>query len=200
MLKISDGLEENPYLGTCYSTVFTSLLEQVVAQQIYLKKFKNYSYIHGLLKYPKWDKNSDIFQFIKKEYLEKIKNKEAFFVFDASTEGFSPLYDFPFFDVLYFNCKKYNIDPSMIIYVSSNLKDEQNIKEYSNCTNQPPINVFSFLSFEKVVRTSTQIDLEEKMCQEEYKGKYFSSLSRVIRKYRSIATFLLCQDTIKEKH
>lgn len=199
VLKISYGLKENPYLDNCYNTVFTSLLEQVINQELSLKKFKSFSYVHGLLKYPKWSKDSDIFSFIKKEHLEKIQDKKSFFIFDASTEGFSPIFDFPFFDVLYFNCEKYNIDPSMVIYVSSNLKDEKNIKDYCNHYNKKPINVFSFISFEKVVRVPTEIEIEEKHCKEQYQGKYFSSLSRVIRHYRSIATFLLCQDPVKEK-
>lgn len=199
VLKISYGLKENPYLDNCHDTVFTTLVEQVTKQETNLQKFKKYSYVHGLLKYPRWTRESDLFCFIKDSYLEKIKNKEAFFIFDASTEGFSPLYDFPFFDVLYFNCEKYDVDPSMIIYVSSNLRDEENIKEYCKHADKKPINVFSFVSFEKVVQIPTKIEIEEKFCHAKYEGKYFSSLSRVVRHYRSIATFLLCQDPISEK-
>lgn len=199
MLKIPNGLRENPYLGNCDSTVFTTLLTHVVHQTDHLKKFLNFSYVHGLLKYPQWSTTSDIFEFLSEEILLKIKNKETFFVFDSSTEGFSPILDFPFFDMLYFNCEKYNVDPEMIIYVSSNLKDEDNIKNYCQEKNKKPFNVFSFVSFEKVVRSPTKIETEENFCQEMFQDKYFSSLSRVIRYYRSIATFLLCQDPVKDR-
>lgn len=196
MIKITNGLQENPYLQNCDDTVFTTMLREMSYS---LKLHDKISYIHGLLRYPQWTDTVDLFQFISIENLQEIQLKKMFFVFDSSTEGFSPIHEFPFFDVLYYNCEKYNVDPSMIIFVSSNLKDEDNIKEYCNTKNKKPINVFSFLSFEKVVRTLLTIGYEERMCQQKFEGKYFSSLSRVNRYYRSIATFLLCHDTISAK-
>jgi hypothetical protein len=163
-------------------------------------KFKKFNFIHGLLQYPHWTSDADLFGNISEENLIKLQNKEIFFIFDASTEGFSPVNHFPFFNVLYFNCEKYNVDPSMVIYVSSNLCDERNIIEYCKSRNKKPIHVFSFLSFEKVVRDPTlTLPKEKEHCSTHFTDKYFSSLSRVIRYHRSIATFLLCHSDISDK-
>lgn len=200
MKKISNGLGDNPYLGNCQDTVFTTMVREVSTNSNFSEKFKKFNYIHGLLQYPHWTRNADLFSNLSTENLKKLQKGEIFFVFDSSTEGFSPVKHFPFFDVLYFNCELYGVDPSMIIYVSSNLKDEENIVTYCKENNKKPINVFSFISFEKVVRnTSLTLDKEKTFCNSTFTDKYFSSLSRVIRYHRSIATFLLCQSEIREK-
>lgn len=200
MLKISNGLTENQYLSNCADTVFTVMIRDAVRLGNYSDKFKSTNYIHGLLQYPEWFPNSDIFSSLSRENLTKLQNKEIFFIFDSSTEGFSPVKHFPFFDVLYHNCEKYNVDPSMVIYVSSNLKDEENIVEYCRKTNKKPLHVFSFVSFEKVVRnTRITLETEKSHCREQFSDKYFSSLSRVMRYHRSIATFLLCHSDIKDR-
>jgi hypothetical protein len=133
-----------------------------------------------------------------------LKDDKCFFIFDASTEGFSPIYREPYFDILYFNCKKYNVNTDNIIFVSANLKDEQNIDIYSKTNNVRPIKVFSFPSFEHVVGNyqikspKELLELERKYTVEQYNNKYFSSLSRVNRYLRTAGTFILCQDAISK--
>jgi len=210
MKKIKNSLANNDYIGNCEDTVFSVLLRDP-STQIKHKKFSNRSinnfyYIHSLLKYPpRWKPDTDIFQFINKESIVKLQKNQAFFVFDSSTEGFSPIYDFPFFDMLYYNCKKYNVDHKMIIYVSSNLRDEHNLQNYCTDKNLPPINVFSFLSFEQVIAIDDKRKDEEAeeqykrardSCNANFQDKYFSSLSRVNRPYRALATFLLSQSKV----
>ena len=205
MIKIQDPFLENNYLGNTPNTIFTMLINTVDPEGTieYSKKY----FIHGLLKYPLWEPNVDIFQFLKKEYLELLKNNEAYFIFDASTEGFSPIHGEPFFDVLYFNCEKYNVNPKNIIFVSSNLKDEENIVLYANEKNKIAIRIFCFTSFENVVtmsansenKTVSELLENEKLHSYScYSSKYFSSLSRVNRPHRTAATFILCQDSIHE--
>lgn len=207
MQKIQDIIIENPYIANCKDTVFTVLLTHYFAKN---RKFgiTNYKYVHGLIKYPKWECNTDIFQYIPKKIRKQLKKKVCFFVFDASTEGFSPVNHFPFFDILYYNCQKYSIDPKMIIYVSGNLKDEKNIKKYAENRKVCPFNVFSFVSFERVLAVDDKKQFEEievqynrayNACKEKFDGKYLSSLSRVNRDYRALASFLLCQEEFKDK-
>jgi hypothetical protein len=200
VLKISDTIINNEYIGNCRDTVFTMMVRDSIQQHLTSQKFKDLNYVQGLLQYPpRWKPDTDIFSYISKDSLKRIQNKTCFFIFDASTEGFSPVNDFPFFDMLYYNCEKYTIDPAMIIYVSSNLKDEENIKKYCQANNKSPINVFSFISFEKVARSLLNLETEQIKCQEDYQGKYLSSLSRVNRHYRSLATFLLYHSNIRDK-
>jgi hypothetical protein len=208
MQMIVNSIKPNDYIRNCKDTVFTVLLKhELVKNNKEFNNLKNFSYIHGLLQYPKWDSDSDIFQFINLEHLKTIQEGKCFFIFDASTEGFSPTVDFPFFDMLYFNCKKYNINPKQVIYVSSNLQDEKNIQLYSKEKNCIPINVFSFLSFERVLTVDdhrgkeaieSNLDSIIKVCKDKFTNKLFSSLSRVNRLYRTIGTFLLCQSNIAE--
>ena len=206
---IPNSLLPNNYLQAHQNTIFTVLLHNTLSTNAKkFSKIKNYTFVHGLLKYPQWMPDSDIFQFIDPQSLQLMQSKKSFFVFDASTEGFSPIHDFPFFSMLYFNCKKYNIDPKMIIYVSANLKDEENIKKYSKENNVEPMHVFSFLSFEQVLaiddkKRNTEIQKqfqEAKLnCEDKFVDKFFSSLSRVNRKYRTFGTFMLCQSEIESR-
>lgn len=200
MKKIPNGLRQNKYLKNCEDTVFTMMIREELAVNQSFKKLENFYYVHGLLDYPEvWLPDLDLFSFMSENDLQLLKQRKIFFIFDASTEGFSPVKNVPFFDILYYCCGKHNVDPSMVIYVSSNLQDEKNIKEYCEIKNKKPINVFSFVSFEKVVKKTLVFDDEKKHCDKEFQDKYFSSLSRVNRYHRTIATFLLCQDEISQK-
>lgn len=210
MKMIMNSLIENQYIRNCKDTIFTMLLREAITQNpVKTVHLKNSQYIHGLLSYPpRWETTTDIFQYIKPEHLNKLQNSDCYFVFDSSTEGFSPIYEFPFFDMLYFNCQKYNVSPSKIIFVSSNLRDENTMAEYAKKRRWDPINVFSFLSFEQVITideqrrkeaTKLQFEMAEHYVNKLYEGKYFSSLSRVYRHYRSVATFLLCHSPVRDK-
>jgi len=201
MPKIIDSLHENPYLRNTAHTCLTLLVDETLKKLSLAES--DLKYIHGLIAYAGYSKDTDIFCFIKNIYLEELKEGKIFFIFDASTEGYSPTIQIPLFDMLYWNCAKYKVDPKQIIYVSANLKDEININTYCQLNNCTPFNVFSFPSFEMTIYTvdqyvRDQIHVIIDCVKENYKGKYFSSLSRRNRPYRTMATFLLCQDPIKE--
>jgi hypothetical protein len=160
------------------------------------------------LKYPeRWQLDLDLFSFIKPELLQQLKNKEIFFIFDASTEGFSPLFETPFFEILYNNCQLHNVDPRQIIFVSSNLLDEQNLARFCQLRNiKEKINVFSFVGFEYsinhrhgFINTENYLNDKIKTVSKTFKDKYFSSLSRLNRPHRALATFLLCRESISKK-
>ena len=207
MIKIQNALLENPYLSNQTNTSFTVLLEETVKQNVQFYRLKNLKYVHGLIKYPEyWPYDADLFQYLSADVLELIRLKKAYFIFDASTEGFSPLYDTPYFDILYNNCKKYDIDLRQIIYASSNLLDEGNLEQYVKKKDVKKINVFSFVGFEySITYKHGYLDTDQYFINKKYitvntfKGKYFSSLSRLNRPNRARATFLLCQDDIKNK-
>lgn len=208
MEKIQNALQENPYLANCEDTVFTVLLRHAVLQTPHLSHLKDLTYIHGLLQYPKWESNSDIFQYISPKNLNRIRKGRCFFIFDSSTEGFSPIKEFPFFDMLYYNCEKYQINPKQIIYVSSNLRDEKNIETYARERNLPKFKVFSFLSFEQVLsvdnkRSRGLIDYnfeDAKIANRRlFQQYYFSSLSRVNREWRTYGTLMLWSSDVRSK-
>lgn len=199
MSKIPNSLNDSPHLRNTQHTCFTLLIDET------LKKLSisDFDYIHGLITYSGYTKNTDIFCFIEDRCLEDLKQGKIFFIFDASTEGYSAIAQIPLFEMLYWNCAKYNINPKQIIYVSANLKDEQAIQTYCEQNNCSPINVFSFPSFEMTIPYIDR-SVEDKINQtinevrKNYKGKYFSSLSRRNRQFRTTATFLLCHDAVSE--
>jgi len=202
VIQLQNAFVENQYLTNTGSTIFTMMVNEVDPYRFlnYPKKY----FIHGLIKYPEWEPDVDIFQYLTTDSLEILKKNLAYFIFDASTEGFSPLYREPFFDILYYNCEKYQVDIDNIIFVSANLKDDNNIAQYSLSKNKKPIKVFCFPSFEHVVGNEELktpehlLEDEKKYSNEQYNFKYFSSLSRVNRPFRTAATFILCQDDISQ--
>ena len=208
MIKIQDALYDNPFLSNQEMTSFLVLFGEVVREHIHFRKLKKLKYIHGLLKYPiLWPPGLDLFYFIKPEYLELLKKKEIYFVFDASTEGFSPIIDNPFFEILFNNCKLHNIDPRQILFVSSNLYDEINLNKFCKERHiEEKINVFSFVAFEYAIQhrhgfvdTKKYLDAKLNTVSHTFKDRYFSSLSRINRSHRTKATFLLCQEEISKQ-
>ena len=106
-----------------------------------------------LIGYPKWYPDTDFFTYVKKKVQNQMKeDKKCFFLFDASTEGFSTIYGEPYFDILYKMAKKYDIDPRRIFFTSSNMKDNDNIMRYNMEHNiKTSINVFTYLNFEQMI-------------------------------------------------
>lgn len=215
MKKIQENLKDNPYIRNDVATTqFTILIEETMQEHEVLKNLQQYEYIHGFIRYPNWTKDADLFGNIDQENLTRLQNSEIFFVLDASVEGYSPIYQVPFFDILHHNCDKYNVSPEQIIFVSANLLDEKNYLEYSK-TRDRFIKIFTFNFFEKVAEAPFEwkkliengIDIFPNVCMRKvkedvnnsFKDKYFSSLSRLNRFQRSVATFLLCNHPIREK-
>lgn len=208
MIKIQDALYDNPFLSNQEITSFIVLLNDAIRENMHFNKLKKLKYIHGLLKYPeRWPIDVDLFSFIKPEYLNLMKNGELYFIFDASTEGFSPVLDAPFFNILFNNCQLHNINPEQIIFVSSNLYDENNLENFCSAYKiKKRINVFSYVGFEYSINHShgyvtTDLYIKEKIkdVERSFTDKYFSSLSRLNRPHRMKATFLLCQEEIKDR-
>lgn len=193
MIKIKD----NPYISECESSTFSVLFN----------KFNNkpVNIIHALIKYPEWSADIDIFQYVKK-IRDLRNNKKTYFLFDASTEGFSPFSTY-FFDILYNNCRKYNISPKKIIIATSNFKDEENLKIYNkkHSIHKHSIKIFCFFSFKKMMLDMIEDHYGEdinakKMLKKMkhktnilYDKKPGLSLSRVNRAHRILAQYLLYQ-------
>ena len=196
-------IKTNPYICECDSSTFTVLFNRY-------NKNNKIKLIHSLLQYPEWKPNIDLFKYVVD--INKVRNDpNTYFVFDASTEGFSPFANF-FFHILYANCSQYQIDPRKIIFVSTNMKDEKNIKLYNKKNKiKNSIRVFSFLSFRKMILDMVEdtygLDFDsdkafeyyKKSVKNSYSEKYGLSLSRVNREHRIMANFLLFENGLSEK-
>jgi hypothetical protein len=200
MKNATNHINENPYIRTVFDNViFLNLLERVIKNVDKDLKLKDKTYYHVLIKYPSfWPHNLDLFQFVDKKSIKKIKNKNCYFIFDASAEGFSPFHE-NWFELIYYSCEKHEIDPRQIIFVSSNLVDETNIKKYCNNLNKQPINVISIPLFEKACQTKNLLEEHITETREKFNTKYFTSLSRLNRHHKTVGTFLLSQSNIKDQ-
>ena len=188
---------KNDYIRQCDSSTFTVLFDQYNPNN-------RINFIHALISYPEWKNDTDIFQYVIK--LEQLRHDpKTYFLFDASTEGFSPL-DVPFFELLYYNCKKYDISPEKVLFVSSNMLDHRNIQTFNKKHKiKTSIQVFNFLSFKKMIFDLVEDEISQDINPEkmfnyfysksikQYTGKYFLSLSRVNRPHRIMSTYLLSQ-------
>ena len=192
-------IKSNIYLKGCCHSSFTG-------DFTFFKNDSKIKFVHAMIKYPSWKKNIDLFKFLSATSLTHLKKTpHVFFLFDASTEGFDP-FEYYFFDNLYYNCKKYGVSPKKIVFVSSNLKDEENIISYNQSEGiEESINVFSFLSFRKAVRDLYEDSINRgpeknltrciKKTKRFYKN-YFLSLSRAIRPHRTMAQYLLYENNL----
>lgn len=186
---------ENPYITECESSTFSVLFD-------YFNWKSDIKLVHGLMKYPDWRPDIDILKYVKD--LTEIKNDpRVYFVFDASTEGFSPFKNF-FFHNLYESCRLHNVSPEKIIFVSTNMKDQLNLQAYNQKNNiSRSIKVFPFLSFKKMIQdliednygfdfdSGKAYDYFKTACYQHFVDKFGLSLSRVNREHRTLANYYL---------
>lgn len=214
-----NAIHENAFMSEPDFAISIKLLESIFDDMFFntdneLSHLKGYEYIYTLLDYGPWSDGPDLFEFVRKKCLKRMQKKQCFFIFDASNEGFSPFDYFSIFDYLLHSCKKHNVDPGMIIYLTSNFEDEKNIRNFAERNNCTPFHVVSFPAFEIPISESPEAldpitknfrdpndlyNVAKRNCQELFNGKLFSSLSRVNRIHRTIATFLLCQRKISKQ-
>lgn len=216
MLRKHNAISDNPFIHEPSDSIILNLMNSIFDDMFYnteneLGHLKNYSYVYALLGYGDWSTEPDVFQYVDKKCLKTIRKKETFFIFDASLEGFSPTGMYAIFDYLHKSCKTHKIDPGMIIYITGNLKDEKNMKNWVNANNQNPFNIVTHIAFEAItldnqearhknsrdiLSTSDLIRKAVRGCKKKFKDKYFSSLSRVNRHERTNATFMLCKHSV----
>lgn len=191
----------NPYIKS-QKSFFLEILISVNKLEFSNQAFDNESFVVASIKYPIWKIEIDIFQFLSKEILFDLQNKKKYFIFDASWEGFDPIRE-KWFDMLYYNCKKYNIDPSSIIFVSSNLEDENNFLKYNLEKKEKPFHIISFPMFENIIDTKNDIlkEIENSINNTKclFQNKYFSSLSRRNKDYRMMAQFLIYHSNYRDQ-
>lgn len=198
-----DWIEPNSYLHRSNNTSFLSTLVQTIYRYLPNSLVDNIVIVSGLIKYPNhWPKDLDLLGYVKSEIIHLLKQKRCYLVFDATAEGFSPI-DQNWFDILYANCEKYEIDPHQIIFTSSNLKDEETLVTHCKEHNKKPLNLISYPIFEDHVILSQngvqELSNVKKLTNKLYKEKYFSSLSRVKRQHRIISQFLLCHSNAQDR-
>lgn len=204
--SIDNDFIDNRNLESFFTLTLAMVLENHVEKDLLPNKIE---YFHAIIKYPKkWKKDTDIFQFIPIDILHRLQRNEIYFLFDGSNEGWSPIKQHPFFELLHYNCAKYFVSPSRVIFPSINLIAKE---VYDNWCLQNNIitklKIFGFNGtesqvkpnfFKNLIQNYQDDELYEQIyrhcvnqCTQIYNGHYVLSLSRVLRTYRFISTFLL---------
>jgi len=206
----------NRIIGFFQHNDFLSCPENTLTYEFLKEEFNKSGIVHkditiyqGLIKYPRWPKTAPIFRQMRLSHLRQLKkDKKTFFIFDASTEGFSTIYDQPFFDVLYFNCKEHGVDPERVIYISSNMLDHDNLKRYNQehgitrsiklmCFNNFESMLFGVQGANLIVdqhgdineQANKRLKASKKGTKSKFKNKLFLSLSRVNRPHRTLSAW-----------
>lgn len=189
------GLKPNHYIIQQARSDFLSLIGEMASDDHPLKTKDIFDV--AINHFGEWPEQLNLFQYIKKSWLRKIRQRKCYLIFDASYEGYSQ-YQHPLFKILYTNCRAYKINPDMIIYLSSNLKDDEYIQAFSEKHNILPLRVFCYPALERWAIEIGRGSLKDHMenCEKNHSDKLFSSLSRVNRDHRSLATFMLCQSSV----
>jgi hypothetical protein len=151
-------------------------------------------YIRPLLSYGEpWNINSDLFQYLHDESLNKLRNEKCILVFDASMEGFSPC-ELPLAMSLHQQCLKYNIDPRKIYLLTANFKDSVCYNNYLAIQRyQTGINIVETTAIGDMVLPNRFETFEEHvdLCKLHHSDKIFLQLSRRNRPYRVLANYLM---------
>lgn len=197
-------MNENPFIAP-----FQIEDDPVDAFYILKKVFKKTYWIEPVMGRPISNHNIlyDWFHFLDTRIIRKLQNKSMFLIYNFRNEGYSGT-GFRIFDELY-NCLRYDIPPSQIVLISSNLKNTQTLEHYLSQKNYDPIRTFDFPFFERNINVFFENRVNytplqwmknmERQVNTYYKGKhYFCSLSRASRHERAVGTFLLCQTPLKE--
>lgn len=157
-------------------------------------------YIRPLLSYTqRWTINSDIFQHLREESLDRLRNKKCILVFDASMEGFSPC-ESPFAISLHQQCLKYNIDPRKIYLLTANFKDSVCYSAYLNIQGyRDGINIVETTIIGDMVLPNRFETFDEHvdLCKLHHSDKIFLQLSRRNRPYRVLANYLMDRSSAK---
>ena len=196
--NVIENTFENEYLTGRYFSRFASEL-RFVAETENVSRIKEKQFVSAYVRYPPipWSNQVDVFSGLDAGIIAALKNKECFFIIDASEEGYSPI-ETGWFDAFYYTLNLHQIDPKQVIFASSNLKDEDNIKNYVDLNCVVPIHVVSWNKFELHAELELQENTEKALehivrkTNSDFNGKYlFSSLSRATRPHKTLMQFLL---------
>lgn len=159
----------------------------------------NIYYIRALLHYgERWTEDSDLFQFIKPEYIEQLRTGKFIFVLDASLEGFGT-FELPFTVALTKNCLRYGVDPRRVFVFTGNYHDARCYNSYLYANNMSAgahivytPSVGSMVHPEMVIMDK-QPTMEDQIgyCDRDHEDKFVLQLSRMNRTHRMYANYML---------
>ena len=171
-----------------------------------------------------YNKNEAItwFDYLLPKQIYALQQNLAWLIYDYKNEAYSGHgADYNIFDEIYASCQKYNISPKNIIYITSNMREQEILTKYCKERNYEEIYIFSYPYFEDVAKQHFNMDaivrkytsssnndevdldyyfktLRKRSLKHMDDDNFFMSLSRVNRYHRTVCTYLLCSDPISK--
>lgn len=152
------------------------------------------------------DYTPSFFEFFNEDYLNDLRNRNAFFIIDSSFEGY---HDDKIFEFFHQECEKYNIDPRQMIFVSGNSIVEERYKIWLSFNpKEKKMNPLPYSHFENDVYLTCK-EMGPKIPTFEYQMKYkeehindiklFSNLNKKPREHRVwFYSLLMTNDLLKD--
>lgn len=151
----------------------------------------------------------DLFQWLPKQILKKLKYTNSLFIFDSILEAFNHEQHW---ECLRYTCGIHGVNNQQIVYATSNTLAKAQHAEWCNTTGCEPFHVLEIpfweinqsriaynLAGKKVLSASAKLNLVRQTCNKHHKEIYFSSLCKTSRPHRSAAQFMLCQTAIANR-
>lgn len=183
-----ETLKNSPYSSSSSSSDLFFILNSSERKNLYFGTFVP-------------DGNPKRFWNLSNKSISKLKKQGKIIVLDSMHEGFSTLYDKPNIKEIYKTCKEYSLSSKQIVYVTMNLKEQDNIDWFSNENNLEKINLLSLpFGHLEVYRDIKKYDLTlEKTKLESYNNhsdKICLNLNYRHRQPRAAIAFYLCTSPI----
>lgn len=168
-------------LESIFRLIDTDLAQKIIPIQ----------YLNLLLGYPSygWTEETDIFQFLDNNSLNRLRKENCILIFDGTFEGYS-YESYPIRKSLEIHSLKYNINPKKIFFFTGNLLD------HSDIINVIPINNLDTFFIKNTSVINQNLENAEKICRQKMTEKIFLSLSRRNRYHRVLGNFIMYNSDI----
>lgn len=207
MQLVQDFLQPNDLIRSQGWSLARELIDRYLISKNQPTLLDHVRLLHVSPNYIDWTPTTDILGYVSVKELHNLKHDACtFLLFDQCLEGFSSIHDQPYISMLYHNADSYQIPCHKIFFVSSNIKDDSNLLTVSSDRLGSSINVISTTALEFSMRDAifgSYVALDRLLIDpfeffktkfvKSYQGKWFSSLSRIVKPHRAIATYLLGQ-------
>ena len=182
------------------NSIFKKYLKRIIGKETISENF-----VIGRVIPTAYSRKDDIFSDLTEDQLESIRSQNKYVVIDSRFEGWSTVYHGPYIGSFYSSCVKYNICPTQVVYVTSNLIETQIFHKYSLQYNLPELRVFcqpfALLESKSLLAKKTSIDAYKRakwVSKIYHTDKIVLSLSNLSRQYRTYATFMLATSEISD--
>lgn len=109
--------------------------------------------------YKNHSKVESLFDYLNPKYLNDLKNNKALLLLDQSLEGYHRTWIFDFFHE---ECKRYNIDPRNVIYLTGNMNIQKDYDKWNKKhKHKHKLNVFGYAHFEHdMYKLATELEID----------------------------------------